>query len=317
MRRPLAVLAAVPLLFAAACGTDKGTGAGTATNASSSAIKVTGEAGKQPQVTFPGGKPATTSSVNMVSEGQGTPFKKGDSVISNLTVFDWDGKSNTMAGSTYSAKPELIKVDDKLPKVLFDAFHKVKPGGRFVAVVAPGDSYTKQDLEQAKQQGIDVSVPKVFVFDPVSVVTPKISGTAGDPGVKGITLESPEGAAPKLTTKTDAPAPKELVNKTVIEGKGPKVEKGQTAVVQYTGKIWGSDREFDSSWSKGGEPVSFPIGVGQVIKGWDQTIVGAKVGSRLLVSIPPDLGYGKQGQPQAQIKGTDTLVFVVDVLGAY
>ncbi|MFB9962989.1 FKBP-type peptidyl-prolyl cis-trans isomerase [Sinosporangium siamense] len=313
-RRRLAALLAVPLLFAAACGTDKGTGA---TSASSSALQVTGEAGKQPQVKFPGGSPAKTSSVNMLSEGTGESFKKGDSVLANLTVFDWDGKKNAMAGSTYTSKPELIKVDDKLPKVLFDAFHKVKPGGRFVAVVAPADSYTKEDLEQAKQQGIDTSNPKVFVFDPVRAVPVMIKGTGADPEVKGVKLESPEGAAPKLSTKTDEKAPKELISKTVIEGDGAKVEKGQTIMVQYTGKIWGTDREFDSSWAKGGAPVSFPIGVGQVIKGWDQSLVGAKAGSRLLVSIPPDLGYGKQGQPQANIKGTDTLVFVVDVLGSY
>ena len=56
------------------------------------------------------------------------------------------------------------------------------------------------------------------------------------------------------------------------------------------------------------------IGVGQVIRGWDQTVPGHNVGSRLLVSIPPEYGYGRQGMPQAGIGGDDTLVFVIDII---
>ncbi|WP_449062859.1 FKBP-type peptidyl-prolyl cis-trans isomerase [Planomonospora algeriensis] len=94
------------------------------------------------------------------------------------------------------------------------------------------------------------------------------------------------------------------------------MKSGQKLMAHYIGKIWGTDKEFDSSWGRG-EPATFPIGVGQVVKGWDQTLVGQTVGSRVLVSIPPDLGYGEQGNPQAGIKGTDTLVFLVDIVGAY
>ena len=57
------------------------------------------------------------------------------------------------------------------------------------------------------------------------------------------------------------------------------------------------------------------IGVGQVVKGWDQALVGQTAGSRVVLAIPPALGYGKGGNEQARIKGTDTLYFVVDILG--
>ena len=60
----------------------------------------------------------------------------------------------------------------------------------------------------------------------------------------------------------------------------------------------------------------FVIGKGQVITGWDKALVGQKVGSRVLVVVPPSEGYGKDGNQQAGIKGTDTLVFVVDILAA-
>jgi peptidylprolyl isomerase len=315
MRR-LAVLAALPLLFAAACG-NSGNVTAKAGGTPAAGVKVAGEFGKKPQVTFPAGKPPATSSAQTISEGQGSPVKEGDSVVANLTAYSWDGKSNAASGSTYDdGAPQLIKVDAKLPSVVHKAFQDSKPGGRFLAVVAK-DSLTPDQAEQAKSQGADTSIASVYVVDVMGVPTVKAAqGTAADPGVKGVKLENPGGEqAPKLTTKTDVAAPKDLVSKTVIKGSGPAVKSGQTILVHYTGKIWGSDTEFDSSWGRG-EPVMFPIGVGKVIKGWDQSLVGVPVGSRVLVTIPPALGYGKAGSGD-KIKGTDTLVFVVDILGVY
>lgn len=323
MRRRLAVLAAVPLLFAAACGSEGGGSDAAATPASSAApgnateLKVAGKADAKPTVAFPAGAPATKSSAQVLTEGQGEPVKEGDSVVTNLTVYTWDGKENKLGASTYdSGAPELIPVNDQLPKVVHDAFVGSKPGGRFLAVVA-ADNYSKEELEQAKAQGMDTTAAQVFVIDVLGAPEVKAAqGTATDPGVKGVALENPGGdAAPKLTTKTKEKAPKDLVTKTVIKGGGPEVKSGQSILVQYTGKIWGSDVTFDSSWERN-QPVMFKIGKGQVIKGWDQGLVGVPVGSRVLLAIPPALGYGEQGQGD-KIKGTDTLVFTVDVLGAY
>ena len=72
---------------------------------------------------------------------------------------------------------------------------------------------------------------------------------------------------------------------------------------------------FDANFSSG-QPTSFTIGTGAVIKGWDQALVGKAVGSRVLLSIPPDLGYGEEGNKDAGITGTDTLYFVIDILAA-
>jgi peptidylprolyl isomerase len=72
---------------------------------------------------------------------------------------------------------------------------------------------------------------------------------------------------------------------------------------------------FDSSWSRK-QPYTTAIGVGQVIKGWDTGLVGQTVGSRVLLAVPPAEGYGSAGSSAAGIKGTDTLVFVVDIIAA-
>ena len=93
---------------------------------------------------------------------------------------------------------------------------------------------------------------------------------------------------------------------------GPKVKETQTLTVHYTGKIWGADKQFDSSWERG-QPAEFPLG--QVIQGWQKGLAGVPVGSRVVMSIPPSLGYGDQ--EQQGIPANSTLVFVVDVLAAY
>ena len=99
----------------------------------------------------------------------------------------------------------------------------------------------------------------------------------------------------------------------IVEGDGPVVRKGDSVTVNYHGVVWGKDTPFDSSFNRH-QPATFAIGVGQVIKGWDQTVTGHNVGSRLIISIPPEYGYGSRGVPQAGIGGGDTLVFVVDII---
>lgn len=127
------------------------------------------------------------------------------------------------------------------------------------------------------------------------------------PTVSGEFGESAELSFPQSA------APSGLVVRVLSEGTGPAVSAGRTLRAHYVGQIWGG-AIFDSSFARG-MPASFPIGVGAVIQGWDQGLVGKNVGSRVLLSIPPSKGYGPSGMPQAGIGGADTLVFVVDLLG--
>jgi peptidylprolyl isomerase len=93
------------------------------------------------------------------------------------------------------------------------------------------------------------------------------------------------------------------------------VEKGQLLVASYVGQIW-RGKVFDSSFSRH-QLAAFPIGLGHVIPGWDKTLVGVRAGSRMLLVIPPVDGYGAAGDAKVGITGTDTLVFVVDVVASY
>ena len=120
------------------------------------------------------------------------------------------------------------------------------------------------------------------------------------------------GTTPTVTFPTSEP-PAGLKIVELVEGNGPLVRAGDTVTVNYHGVVWGSDKPFDSSFARH-TPASFGIGVGQVIQGWDRTVPGHNVGSRLLVSIPPECGYGDYGVPQAGIPGGATLVFVIDII---
>jgi FKBP-type peptidyl-prolyl cis-trans isomerase len=124
--------------------------------------------------------------------------------------------------------------------------------------------------------------------------------SVADVGTKP-TVEVPKG-----------PAPTHLVVKDLKTGDGAEAKSGDQVSVQYVGVLYDDGKQFDASWDRG-QPFSFQLGSGQVIQGWDQGVAGMKVGGRRELIIPPNLGYGAQGQPPS-IPANATLVFVIDLL---
>jgi len=98
------------------------------------------------------------------------------------------------------------------------------------------------------------------------------------------------------------------------EGTGPVTASGDWLITNYLGQIW-NGKVFDNSYDRG-STSAFQIGVGKVVPGWDVALVGVPVGSRVLLSLPPADGYGSAGSSSAGIAGTDTIVFVVDIVQA-
>lgn len=122
------------------------------------------------------------------------------------------------------------------------------------------------------------------------------------------------GAGPGAT-----PAVTELIKVDEAIGTGAPIAAGQTAIVHYTGWLYSPDapenkgRKFDSSRDRG-EPFDFVVGAGRVIQGWDDGVVGMKVGGRRRLIIPPDLGYGPNGAGGV-IPPNAVLLFEVELLG--
>jgi peptidylprolyl isomerase len=111
----------------------------------------------------------------------------------------------------------------------------------------------------------------------------------------------------------DGDPPTSLVREDIVVGDGDEAAPGNNVMVHYVGVAWSSGRQFDSSWDRT-ESFDFRLGGGQVIQGWDEGVAGMRVGGRRRLTIPPELGYGKRGAGGV-IKGNETLVFVVDLLG--
>lgn len=106
--------------------------------------------------------------------------------------------------------------------------------------------------------------------------------------------------------------PADLVITDVVEGDGAEAASGNTVVVHYVGVAHSTGEEFDASYNRG-EPLTFRLGVGQVIQGWDQGVQGMKVGGRRQLLIPAHLAYGDRGAGGV-IKPGESLIFVVDLL---
>ncbi|MBG6218271.1 peptidylprolyl isomerase [Arthrobacter sp. CAN_A6] len=110
----------------------------------------------------------------------------------------------------------------------------------------------------------------------------------------------------------DHAAPTELMIDDLIEGNGQEVKTGNTVSAHYVGVAFSTGEEFDASWNRGA-PLDFRVGVGQVIQGWDQGLLGMKVGGRRRLEIPSELAYGASGAGSA-IAPNESLIFVVDLL---
>lgn len=169
-----------------------------------------------------------------------------------------------------------------------------------------------------------------FVLLLVSQVTGKrstaIAGELTKPetqvvaSVKNVNSPAPETlvADASVTTpnnnageKTVITTPSGLKYVDIVEGTGPSPQQGQVVKVHYTGTLE-NGKKFDSSVDRG-QPFEFKIGVGQVIKGWDEGVATMKVGGRRQLTIPPDLGYGSRGI--GPIPPNSTLIFDVELLG--
>ena len=151
---------------------------------------------------------------------------------------------------------------------------------------------------------------------PTTGTSPTSSSAASPPGVATIPPSdvSPTGTFGKRPTVNvpQGSPPAQLESSDLIVGTGASAQSGQTVTVQYDGYSWTTKKEFDASWNRN-QPFSFPLGQGQVIRGWDQGVVGMKVGGRRELIIPPDLGYGAQS-PTPAIAANDTLIFVIDLV---
>lgn len=312
IRRSIALLLTLLLgSVLVACGSDSGGDDSESSGVTLDDVTIEGDVGKEPDVTWGGQLEADEVETKVVSEGEGAEIAEGDQVFAQIWL--GNGFEQQKAYSTYDAnQPQLLTVSSDTLSELFLQGVEGRTIGSRVAVAASAE--TAFGAQGNPQIGIGNKDTVLTVID--------LLGTVAD-GPEGTDQQAPSWV-PSLEGENDNPTgfdfagtpdpSGKLRTAVLVEGEGEVVESGQTIAVNYLGQVYGGKEPFDESYSA--QPASFGIGVGQVVKGWDQALVGQTIGSRVVIAIPPALGYGKGGNEQAGIKGTDTLYFVVDILGA-
>ncbi|WP_426560305.1 FKBP-type peptidyl-prolyl cis-trans isomerase [Angustibacter sp. McL0619] len=316
----IVVALALPAVLLAGCASADKPAADTSTIAAADipaalkAVTVTGDVGKKPAVKL-GQTPTilARSGVIVVKPGSGDTIKTGERVSVDYVLIN--ATSGKEADTSFGRQPASFVADPaKLMPGLANSLIGQKVGSRVLAGVAPRDGFGvdgNSELGFTKDDGL------IFVLDVKSASTPltKATGDTVAPAAGLPTIKDGD-SGPTITMVAGAKAPTTTVTQVLIKGKGPVVKSGQTVSVNYVGQIFGTNTVFDSSYKRGAA-ADFAVGTGQTIAGFDKGLVGQTVGSRVLLVIPPAEGYGKAGNSQAGIKGTDTLVFVIDILDAY
>ena len=308
----LSSVLALSLLGLAACGS--GDSDSEPGGASLSSVTIEGTQGKAPVVTFDGPLDGSQEETKVIVEGDGETVADGDTVSSHFWI--GNGFTEEEATSTFGEAAQSVELTSEVLGPLREAMIGHKVGDRVAVLTSAEDAYGEAGNPSI---GIGNKDAVLFVVDILgrADTVPALDGPQGEdkkPAGWAPTLIETDGVITGLDF-TDAHTPTgELIATTLVKGDGAVVKKGQTLTVDYLGQVYNADAPFDESYSK--EPAEFPIGTGSVIDGWDQRLVGRTVGSRVILEIPPAQGYGKKGNEAAGIKGTDTLFFVVDILGA-
>ncbi|WNM34097.1 FKBP-type peptidyl-prolyl cis-trans isomerase [Streptomyces sp. Li-HN-5-11] len=335
-RRSLLLSVPAGLVTLAACGNDK-TDSGKASESASPTTSATGPSaapapkivsgplpaitagtkfGEKPTVAKGSGQPSKDLAVKTVIAGGGRTVAENDFVQAHYLGQIWD--TAKVFDNSYDRKTPLV-IQLSQGQIIDGwryALTGKKVGSRVQLAVPPTWGYGTQGNTQAGIKGTDTLV---FVIDVQNTFNAKSSADGKKAAQSDTALPTvgtnTDGAAPSITFH-GAAAPKNLVANYVIEGDGPVVKADSTVLVQYKGVLWDTGKEgkeFDSTYARK-QLASFSLQ--QVVKGWAQGLTGKKVGSRVLIVVPPSLGYGDNPPPNSPIKKDSVLVFSVDILAA-
>ncbi len=206
-------------------------------------------------------------------------------------------KSKRRQPAPAAAPPATDRSDEVNPD---DEVEPTAAGGATVPVTADPVEAERTDQRQKKILALVGALALLGVIVAVILFARGGSDSSTDLSTKPV-VDVPSGPPPKNVQTND-----------IVVGDGATAEPGDQVTVQYVGVTYDDGKQFDASWDRG-QPFPFQLGAGQVIKGWDEGIVGMKVGGRRELIIPAKDAYGAQGQPPT-IKPNAALVFVVDLL---
>jgi peptidylprolyl isomerase len=245
-----------------------------------------------------------------VITGDGDVVNSGETVKVQITLYSGE-TGDELTGTGYTEGSETsFTLDDKLLPGLAKTLECSTAGSRVVGVIPPADAFGDAG---AAQIGLAPNQALVAVIDVLSIAEAPLPKANGEdqPAPEGFPAVELDADGRPTITIPDAPQPTELMIALLKKGDGEVVPAGADVIVHYVGVNWNTKAVFDESWARG-EPATF--NTKQVIAGFTKALEGQKIGSQVIVVIPPSEGYGETGAG-ADIGPTDTIVFVVDILG--
>ncbi|WP_293781899.1 FKBP-type peptidyl-prolyl cis-trans isomerase [uncultured Aeromicrobium sp.] len=266
--------------------------------ASSDAVEVRGAFGAtDPEATFEA--PLETEGVQrtIVDEGDGETTRPGDSVSTMVTIYN-----GTSGQPAMSENAELTVADEQIFEAFTAGIECVPIGSRVVTVAPVADVYGDEGYPDL---GLNADDSLVIVTDVVELDVPPAPAEWTE-NVPEVTFD--QDGEP-VVTLPDAEPPAELLLTVLEEGDGQEVASGDAVTLDYQGTSWDTGEVFDQSYGR--EPATFSTS--DVVEGFEAALVGQRAGTRLLVSIPPEYGYGED--PAAAQLGGQTLVFLIEIKG--
>lgn len=310
-RLPLLLIPALLASSLVACGDDDGSSGNDSGDSGLHGIVISGDLGSEPEVEWNGELEADAveeTETTVVIEGDGDEIAEGDQVSANLWI--GNGTTQEAAYSTYDegGQPETVTASEDLSPVFKDAIMGQTIGSRVAVTASAEEAFGEAGNPNL---GIGNKDTVLIIVDIMELYTPP---TATDVPASEMPAVVEEKGEPVGFDFTGIPMPKEdgkLKRTIVTEGDGDEVTSDMTLKVNYLGSVYKGEKPFDESFSK--EPAEFALT--SVIQGWTYGLTGVKVGSRVLLAIPPALGYGADDS-NPDIPPNSTLYFVVDVISA-
>jgi peptidylprolyl isomerase len=282
----------------------------------SALVSAKGSLGKDPKTDFPTPIVSKTSQASVVIDGEGDLVAKGAAVDAQISIYD--AKSGELVISTdYSGAGLRLLAAQGQPA--FGALAEcVTVGSRVVGVGPAGELIGQASIDQ-NSIPLTVDDTVVLVVDVIRSFLGRANGAdqPAQAGFPSIVL-APDGR-PGFTIPS-ADAPTDLKIATLKAGNGATVKEGDSVVLAYTGVLWDTKKVFDSTWENGAPTTLTASSMAEnadgsgLVPGFAEALIGAKVGSQVIVVIPPKFGY-PTGSAPASIPDGATMVFVFDVLG--
>ena len=271
-------------------------------------ITVTGKRLEAPKVEFDKPLRIDQTRFEVLEPGSG-PKALADGMVT-LHYQGVNGRTGEVFDESYVGDPVTFPLKGVIP-----GFQKgltgQQPGSR-VLIAVPGEDGYDQSYKidpQYAPKGYELFDTLLFVVDIIDVSLAEPAGSTVNPAAGLPTVSSATGK-PEVTIPATDP-PKSMAAQTLIEGEGRRVETGDTVLARYVGVSWKTGKVFDDGFATPTYEV-----LENLLPGWTKGLKGKKVGSRVLLVLPPADGY-PEGSNNPSVEKGDTVVYVVDLLFAY